>query len=159
MIDHKAVRCAVVNGLQEYIGCNVIMANQAVTVPKHPYISFTVTTPIVSNNGTYGRYTDGMNRKLVKQIWSFTSQTSDADEAVMLIHKAHDYFDSIGREFLKSNGIVVESLGNITNRDTLLTVMYEYRCGFDVTFTLLDEIDRAELNEGEIATADVIYTE
>lgn len=155
MIDFKNIRTVIADALAEYTGCPVVMANQTAHIPKYPYISFTVTTPARSNNGTYGAYSDGVYKKPINQIWSFTAQSGAPDEAQELALKAHNYFDYIGIEHLKENGIVVSRLGDITNRDSLLSVNYEYRNGFDVTFGLMDKIDSLELNEGEITTADI----
>ena len=45
---------------------------------------------------------------------------------------------------LNDHGVVVESVGAITNRDTLLTVSYEYRKGFDVVLSLINAIQVRE---------------
>lgn len=155
MIKHTQIRKAIADGLSEYLGVPVIMANQTAPIPEHPYVSFTVTTPSISDNGTYARFDDGYDRKRAGQIWSITAQALESDMAAEIASKAYDYFDSIGRQHLKNNEIVVVSIGNTSNRDTLLTTMYEYRCGFDVTFAVLDEIDRTELDEGEIISAGI----
>ena len=159
VIDIGAVRAAIVKLLSDNISCGVVLANQTAHIPQHPYISFTITTPLVANNGSYGRYDDGINRKEVKQIWSFTTHSKTHDEAFTLAMKAHNLFDTFtGRDILHQEyGISIEWIGDITNRDTLLTNFYEYRCGFDVTFTMFDEIDQSALAEGEIISADVQY--
>lgn len=155
MINIAKVRETVTDLLQSYISCVVVQANQTAHVPKHPYVSFTITTPMAANNGTYGRYDDDVNRKPIKQIWSLTSHSDNSDEAFTLACRAHNFLDAIGNTKFKENGITVEMLGNVTNRDTLLTTFYEYRCGFDVTFTMMDEIDQSEFDEGEIISADI----
>lgn len=152
MIKHEAIREAIVDGMSEYCGCKVIMANQTAEAPKRPYISFTITTPIVANNGTYGVHRDGTERKPVKQIWSFTTQTANPGEALELANTAYDWLDNLGTEYLNNHDIVVETLTNITNRDNLLTSMYEYRCGFDVTFTFMNVVTP---NYGVIETAEI----
>lgn len=138
MIRIEDNRRAIANGLAAACECAVVMANQTVAVPDRPYISFTITTPLVANNGTYGRYADYTERKPIKQRWSFTTQTEDADEAFRLALTAYDWFDNLGKEYLFSNDVIVESMTDVTNRDTLLTSAYEYRCGFDVTFTFMN---------------------
>lgn len=161
MIDISAIRTAVVDLLTNNTGCEAVLANQTAHIPQHPYISFTITTPLTANNGGWGRYDDGVDRKPVKQIWSITAQSKTHDEAFTLAMKAHNVFDtSIGRKPLyEDHGISIEQVGDITNRDTLLTNFYEYRCGFDVTFTMFDEIDISTLGEGEITSADIKYNE
>lgn len=154
MIDYKKLRCIIVDLLKEHTGVEVVLANQTAHQPEYPYISFTITSPMIANNGTYGRYSDGYDRKSVKQIWSITAQAETTDKAAIIAQKAFDFFDHF-REVLAENQIVVVRLGNITNRDNFLTINYEYRCGFDVTFGLMNEIDRSELNEGEIVTTEI----
>lgn len=155
MIDFKRIRTVIADALSKYAACPVVLANQIAHIPRHPYISFTVTTPVGANNGTYGAYEDGIYRKPINQIWSFTAQSGAPDEAQELALKAHNYFDYVGVTSLVESGIVVSRLGDITGRDSLLSVNYEYRCGFDVTFGLMDEIDSRELDEGEIKTTDI----
>lgn len=137
MIRIEDNRKTIANGLAKACGCTVVMANQTTAVPDRPYISFTITTPIVANGGTYGRYADYTERKPIKQIWSFTTQTENADEALRLAVAAYDWFDNLGKDYLFAEDVIVERLSNITNRDTLITSAYEYRCGFDVTFTFM----------------------
>lgn len=149
MIDYAKIRNTVVELLKAHTGYEIVLANQAAHIPAYPYISFTVTSPMIANNGTYGRYDDGYDRKPITQVWSFTAQAKTTDEAAIAAHKAHDFFDRF-YNVLSDNEIVVTRLGNIANRDNFLTVNYEYRCGFDVTLGLMNEIDRSELNEGEI---------
>lgn len=155
MIEYKKKRDTIVNLLKAHTGVEVVLANQAAHIPPYPYISFTITTPMTANNGTYGRYSDGFDRKPVKQIWSITSQAQTLDEAQETSQKAHDFFDRC-YEVLAEDEIVVVRLGDITSRDNFLTTEYEYRCGFDVTFGLMNEIECSELDEGEIETANII---
>ena len=155
MIEYKKKRDTIVNLLKAHTGVEVVLANQAAHIPPYPYISFTITTPMTANNGTYGRYNDGFDRKPVNQIWSITSQAQTLDEAQETAQKAHDFFDR-GYEVLAEDEIVVVRLGDITSRDNFLTTEYEYRCGFDVTFGLMNEIERSELDEGEIETSNII---
>ena len=57
--------------------------------------------------------------------------------------------------YLNDHGIVVQNVGAITNRDTLLTIEYEYRKGFDAVLSIMnvveardgETIDTAELKE------------
>ena len=160
MISFANIRTVIANALKAYTGAEVVMANQTATMPDYPYISFTVSTAMSANNGTFGRYIDpddedgAIYGKQVNQIWSFTVQSDDADEAAVLAYKAHDYFDLIGREYLYDNGMAVVRVESITNRDSLLSVMYEYRYGFDVTLAMMNVVSSSELGEGVIETAD-----
>lgn len=69
---------------------------------------------------------------------------------------AHDFFSKSGVIWLKDNEIVVEKVGKVTPRDTLITVDYEHRQGFDVQLGIMniqeysedDIIENAEI-EGQ----------
>ena len=144
MINYRQIETIITEGLKAHLGCEVIMANQNSPAPDYPYVSYTVTTPKVANNGTYGEWEDGVKRKEVKQIWSFTVQAETDTESKVLALSASDYFDEIGNLYLSDFNIAVQSIGNITCRDNLITIGYEYRNGFDVTFALTDEIATIE---------------
>lgn len=154
MINHAEIRKIIVDLLKAHVGVEVVLANQPSRKPEYPYISFTVTSPMIRTGGTYGRYSDGIDRKPVTQVWSITVQAQTADEAQTIAQKAFDFFDRF-YDGLTEHNIVVVRVGDISDRDTFLTIDYEHRCGFDVTFGLMNEIDRSLLDEGEIITADV----
>ena len=137
----KQNESVIVNGLQEYLGCPVILANQHSPAPKYPYVSFTNIAPIKANNGTFCTNFDGHYHKAVKQTWSFTVQSDNDSECSEIVSKAFDWFSLVGIDYLSDNQIYVERLEDIRNRDNLITIQYEYRRGFDVVFVINDEID------------------
>lgn len=141
MINQKKIESTIVRGLQDYLGCPVILANQHSPAPAYPYVSFTVTSPKTTNNGTYGTAYDGVSFKNIKQNWSFTSQSNDDDQCNEIALKAHDWFSQIGIVLLSDNNIHVNSVKDINNRDNLITIQYEYRRGFDVVFDVMDVIE------------------
>lgn len=140
MINYRQIETIIVEGLKAHLGCEVIMANQNSPAPDYPYVSYTVMTPKVANNGTYGEWEDGVKRKEVQQIWSFTVQAKTDTESKVLALSANEYFSEVGNLYLSDNGIVAQLVGAITCRDNLISIGYEYRNGFDVTFALADEI-------------------
>lgn len=142
MIDMNEIRVLIVKALKEYLGIPVIRSNQTSAPPSYPYCSYTITNIANENNGTWGEYEDGLSRQPIIQTWSFTIQSDDNSEALNLTLKAHDFFDLIGQKQLSDNNIIVQSVGNITNRDNLITIEYEYRHGFDVKFYILNELKR-----------------
>lgn len=154
MIQTRNLEIAIVGGLSRNLGCQVVRANQDAQAPPHPYVSYTITTLMVARGGTYGIYDDGTNQKQVEQIWSFTVQSKDDMESKELAFKAHNFFDNVGRSELKDKGVVTQSLSNITNRDNLLTVGYEYRNGFDATYSLMDIVADDE-EAGQIIEAPI----
>lgn len=141
MIDFDKMRRAVVTGLSKYLGCSVIRSNQNENSPDYPYVSYTITTLMSENKGTYGEYTDGKVRKPFTQVWSITVLSKDNTECINLVNKAHEWLDYAGKNYLNDNDVIVQSVGSVTNRDNFLTVDYEYRNGFDTEFLLMNEIE------------------
>jgi len=142
MIKYDNVRETVVKGLKQYLGCPVIRSNQNVEPPKYPYVSYTVTTLVNENKGTYGEYDDGMDRKQLKQTWSITVQSDVSSESAKLACKAREWLDHVGTRYLNDNDVVVERVTSVANRDNIISVEYEYKNGFDVVFVLFDEAER-----------------
>lgn len=144
------MRITVAKGLKKYLGCPVIKGNQNAEPPPYPYVSYNVTTLMSENNGTYGEYDDGYVRKPVTTTWSITAQSDDNSESVTLANKAREWLDYVGTLYLNDNNVIVQSVGNVTNRDNVLTVGYEYKNGFDAVFWLFDEIKAPEIETIEI---------
>lgn len=147
MIDFAKIRQTVVKSIKEHLQVTVIRTNQNAEPPQYPYIGYTVTTLMKINNGTYGEFTesiDGENikmyRKEFQQIWSFTVYSDNDLQSKTLALKLYDFLDRIGSLKLAEQEIVIQHIENITNRDNLLTIDYEYRNGFDVTFAFMNEI-------------------
>lgn len=157
----ESIEGTVINGLQSWLkakgyNCPVIMANQTAPIPEYPYIAYTVTTPIQSNMKGYSVADDGTRYKELVQTWSFTVQSGDADESSNVVMLAYDWFALTGRIYLTDNGIVVQRVGNIGNRDNLLSIEYEYRRGFDVDFLLISKLSKEDCETaGYIETADI----
>lgn len=152
MIDFDAIRKTVVKGLKDYLNISVIRSNQTGELPSYPYLSYTITTPLSANNGTWGKYEDGTDRKPVTQTWSLTVQSDDMREAMELTIKAHEWFDHVGRAYLNDNDVIVQSITGVSNRDNMLTIEYEYRNGFDVVFWMLNEVENVTEATGTIET-------
>lgn len=155
MINYEEKRDIVVAGLNAYVQRPVIMQNQDAPPPEYPYLSYTITTLAGENKGTYGEYADGTHKKSFTQIWSISAQSDKESESVYYACKAREWFDNVGTLYLNDNGVIVQSVGSITNRDNLLTAGYEYKKGFDVTFVIEDVIDGAKIDSGEIDTYEI----
>ena len=140
MIPYKHIRNVVVKGLKSYLNCPFIRFNQEGETPAYPYGGYTVLTDMLQNNGTYGEYTDGIARKLVKHSWSITFQSDNEEEAYLLACKAKEWLDYVGTTYLNDNNVIVQSTTSVMPRDNLLTTNYEYKRGFDVFFSCFDEI-------------------
>lgn len=140
MIKYDERRLAVAKGLSKYLNCSVVRSNQNAEPPPYPYVSYGITTVMSAYNGTYGEYEDGILRKPYRQTWSVSILSDDSSESVILALKAREWFDRVGKTYLKDNDIIVQSVTSVTNRDNVLSVGYEYKNGFDVVFYLFDEI-------------------
>lgn len=152
MIDYENLRSTVAQGLKKYLGCPVIRSNQNAEPPPFPYLSYTVTTLMSENNGTYGEYEDGIARKPVTSRWSITALSDDNIESVTLANKAREWLDYVGTVQLNANNVIVQSVGSVTNRDNILSTDYECRNGFDVVFWMFDEV-----KEPETGTIETIF--
>lgn len=150
MIDYENMRTTVAKGLKNYLGCPVVRSNQNAEMPPYPYVSYTITTLMSENRGTYGEYEDGKARKWVNCIWSISAFSDDSSKSVILANKAREWLDYVGTVYLSDNDIVVQSVGSVTNRDNVLTTEYEYRNGFDVVFSLFDTVESEVENAGVI---------
>lgn len=155
MIDLNSIRTVIATNLTEYLGIPVIRANTTGKLPKYPFASYTIRQLINNRKGTWGEYADGKDRIPAEQIWSVSIQSDDCAECMDLTLKAHDFFSRAGVQDLKDNSIVVQSVGDITNRDTILTVDYEFRNGFDVTFGFMNETDGKAATVGTIETVEI----
>lgn len=140
MISYEEMRAVIVKGLKDYLKCPIIRSNQNSEPPPYPYTTYTITTLMSENRGTWQEHDDGVDRKAVTQTWSLSFLSDDNLESVTLANKAREWLDRVGTEYLNSNGVIVQSVGVITNRDNILTVEYEYKNGFDVVFWLYDEV-------------------
>lgn len=158
MIDLTAIRTAIVKGLKSELGIPVILSNQAAEAPSYPYVSYTITTLMHSENGTWGEYEDGRHRKPFTQIWSITVQSDEVNEAMEFCIKARDWLDHTGSSYLYNKNIIVQSVTGIHNRDNLITLEYEYRCGFDVVLWFLNETDNLLESKGTIEEIDIKNT-
>lgn len=139
MIDIDKIQSIVPKGMSKYIGIPVIRANQTANAPSLPYGTYSITTIATANNGTWQQHEDGVDRLLVRSIWSFTFITDDWLQSIMYASRAREWMTHSGRVLLADNGITVQSVTDITNRDNILTVEYQRKNGFDVVFYVYDE--------------------
>lgn len=143
MIDQDRINKIIAGKLREVTGCEVVKSNITnAPIPPYPYISFTVTNT-ETRKGTYGAV-GGRRFMPLTQTWSLTVQSDKDNEAQGKALAARDWLEDTGRICLADQGIVVQSVGGIANRDTLLTLQYEYRKGFDVVFSMMNGVGTPE---------------
>lgn len=139
MIDNEKLRTVVVEGLRDHLNIPVVRGNQNAAPPEYPYLSYNITTLESANNGTWGKYDDGFDRIPVTQTWSVTVQSDKEAESVTLAVKARDFLCHSGTCYLNDNDVIVQSVTNITSRDSLISIEYEYKNGFDAVFWIMNE--------------------
>lgn len=158
MLDFRQPEIVIVEGLKEYLStdyrpCEVVRANQVAKIPAYPYVSYSVTTPMHEYRGGYSKAEDGTLYRSFLQTWSFTVQSDEQEEAINLAFKMHAYFSAVCLTAFADKGITVRRVRDISTRDNLLTIQYEYRNGLDVTFGLLCSIKPDEqIDSGTIET-------
>lgn len=148
MIDQKKINNLICALIKEETGVEVVKSNSTANKPAYPYISFTLTN-IGVKKGTYSK--DGVLYKPLVETISYTVQSDDDNEALNIAMQLHDFFEQDHNLGLNDNGIVVQEVGGISNRDNMLTIEYEYRKGFDVVLSLVNVLeDTAAEVGGEI---------
>ena len=157
MIDYEKMRTAVPKGLTEYLKVPVIRGNQTGKRPTGSFMIYNPTTIASANNGTWQQHADGIDRLMVRSIWSFTSISDDYDASISNAIRAREWFLHTGRIWLSEQGIIVQSCTDITNRDNILTVEYERKNGFDVVFYVYDEAKNLAATTGYIESAEIAH--
>lgn len=165
MLDYRENEIIIIEKLKAYLStearpCEVVRQNQVAQIPPYPYVSYTLTSPMHEFGGTFSVAPDGTRYRSALQTWSFTVQSDDQEEALTLAYRIHDFFSVAGVTYLADNGITVRRVRDISTRDNLITVQYEYRNGLDVTLGLLYTISADELvTDDEIETASITRRE
>ena len=139
VIKNEHLRTTVIKGLKRHLGIPVIKANQNTEPPEYPYLTYNITTLESANAGTWGEYSDGIDRIPVTQTWSISLLSDKELESVELAIKARDFLQHSGTSYLNDNDVIVEGATSITSRDSFISIEYEYKNGFDVTFWMLAE--------------------
>lgn len=167
MIQHSEIRNVIVGGLSRYLSRPVVLNNNADKMENYPFMTYTVINPRLDNYGepsikTVNRVINGQTKKMtqfqkiIEIVYSFTVISEDEDEAQDLLHQAVSFFDVFGVGDLKQGKIAVVEVSNVQNRDSLITIDYEHRLGFDVRLRV------TEINEQEsvyIESADIHFKE
>lgn len=161
MLNNEHQREIVVTGLREYLQKPVVRTNVTSDIPDDSYLGYNIITLASENNGTYAEWEeDNKARKPVLQTWSFKSHSSDYAEAVEIANSARNWLDYVGKEYLNDNDVIVQSVGNVTDRSNLLSIEYDYSYGFDCVFWMYDEIDLPDKETVEsIENAEVKFEE
>lgn len=139
MIDYEKLREITCKGIKDLLGISIVKSNQNKSAPDYPYISYTFTTLKGTKGGTYSILEDGSRVKQVPVAISYTVHSDDDANCVLLAMKLHDWF--LSDVFLSDNGISVRDVTAVVPRDDMISIEYEYKKGFDVTFALIDSVE------------------
>ena len=151
MVNTDKIQDTVPIGLQIYTGVPIIRSNQDAEPPEMPYIVYTITTLESANNGTFGEHDDGIDRKEVTQTWSISAVAATNAESIQLANKARDWLDYVGTTYMNDRQVICQSVTDITNRDNVISVGYQYKNGFDAVFWDFSEVENPSDETGEIS--------
>lgn len=146
-------RNAIVDRLEAYIGCPVVLSGQISDKPEYPYCYYSVLAPRVSGHA-FGlkevqATKDGhllKRTELVAATMSFTfcsmnRETDDGyiygeDEALGLCEKAEGFFLLNAHNIQTEYGdIVINNVGSPADRSSFLVEDTVHRYGFDIRFS------------------------
>lgn len=155
-------RNAIVSGLEEHIGCPVLLSEQIPEIPDFPYCYYSVLTPratehffgLLETQSVPGGYVQSRSEP-VSATMSFTfcsmsRVTGDGgyifgeDEALDLSEKANCFFLLKAHNIVTEYGdIVISNVGSPTNRTSFQVEESIRRYGFDIRFSYIrtDEIE------------------
>lgn len=146
------IQKTIIGSLEQYCGCPFVPSNTKKEMPPYPYVSFSL-IHAVTLKGTYCK-----GEKLYKPAnltYSFAVQSDNEAQCMEIAMTAKDYLDELGKELFDEKGIVIQDITGITSRDTLLTIEYEYRKGFDAVIAVFNEIGKSE--RATIGEANIKY--
>lgn len=140
MIDLEKISLTITEGLKSAAGCEVMKANLIRDpISDYPYILYTVLSTETKKGTCLAE--NGRRYMPLIQTWSFAVLGDQDSEVVTAAIKSKIWLEEMGRNHLNDAGIIVQSVGPITNRDTLLTVEYEYRKEFEAVLSVMYVID------------------
>lgn len=146
-------REAIWERLKEHIECPVILSDDTQEMPSVPYCYYSVLAPRITNHafglievaetpkGFIRRRSEPVSATMSFTFCSQNRETSDGryifgeDEALELTEKAHGFFLLNGHNIVTEHGdIVIQNVGAITSRTSLLVDATMRRYGFDIRF-------------------------
>jgi len=158
IMDYGEIRTAVVSGLNSFMELLVVELNPDAPRPGKPFLSYLFITPLGPEGGLPAETGGPVPSEDEDSEWeydfeytrtsqdtvtiSINSYSDDSDEAIQLAIKAHSWFVFHGYDYLKSNNLVIVSVGTVENRDVYLVDSWERRAGFDVVLRVITEMRR-----------------
>lgn len=139
----------IIKGLEGYLSCPVIFAEQAAPKPPYPYVTIKELVSFIPASGQ-GVISDedlpeDIKRTSTSQPTMSLSVTvfgTDILETGELAQMTHDWFAFAGYRYLKEKGYVIADIQSIMNRDSLVVDDYERKRGFDVKIRFIHSRSR-----------------
>lgn len=147
-------RNCIVNSLEEYLGCPVILSDQIADKPDFPYCYYSVLVPRITNHAfglqcvqenDDGGYTLKRYEPVKATIsLTFCSENRESDkgyifgedEAIELAERAHGFFLLTAHNLHTETGdVVICKVGTVSKRDSFVVEETKRRYGFDVQFS------------------------
>lgn len=151
MEAEKLAKC-----MEGALGLPVVPQSDCGLPPAWPFLAYSVQTGGTAPKGTVCR-ADGKWFWQARQNWSLTMCAAEAEQARAAAQKAVEWLLGGGGEALAGLGYAVEKVGDLQNRDSLLTAETECREGFELHLAYMVEAEK-ERAEGWIETASVEMT-
>lgn len=154
MIDLERINITITKGLKSAAGCKVMKANLVrETILECPYILYNILSTETKKGACLAE--NGRRYMPLIQTWNFAALGDQDNEAELAAIKSKIWLEELGRNELNNAGIVVQSVGPVMNRDTLLTNGYEYRKEFEAVLSVMhviegqidETIDMAQIKE------------
>lgn len=166
MINYTQLRNQIVAGLNSHLNTIIVPAENTANKPAYPYVTYKFVTLYRPESGfkhvvnesvpsADPQFDTDLQVTQYEQphvVLSITVLSRDDITSAELACQARDWFDAIGRDYLKMyNVVTVEALA-IQNRNSLLIDDYEQKYGFDVRLRVLDTVvfNRDTIEEAEV---------
>lgn len=146
-------RNCIINSLENYLGCSVVLSDQIADAPDFPYCYYSVLAPRIANHSFGLRSVEGKIEGFVlkreepaKATLSFTfcgknRETDNGyifgeDEAIELVEKAHCFFLLTSHSISTESGdVVIDKVGAVSKRNNFVVEETVRRYGFDIQFS------------------------
>ncbi|MBD5430141.1 hypothetical protein [Lactobacillus sp.] len=155
--DHKLIIYILGQMIKRLCNCPLIYESQTLNQEKYPFFTYNFIS--LEEDLTFDWQKEHQPYKAQFQVDAYSDNPLDAEELILKLWeglKSSQY-----RIFFTQADITPQTLGNTSNRTALVTGNYQYRFGFDVTFSLLRGVakDVNQLNfDGQDLTIESIST-
>lgn len=135
MIPFREIDTTIAQGLSAYTGVPVIELNSNGDTPPNEFITYDLSGGLPENIGFPVFYQESgldMQRETVSLEIDFMSHSDDGWRATELLLLTQDFLKTVGRTQLKPYDTVIQDIGPVSNRDILVSDVWERRRGMTV---------------------------